>query len=204
MSTRTRGKKKAEAASEVVASEPSAPQQQTAQLDARIAHIADRLGTMEEKHAATTAELRQAMLEMKFEQQQLRDKYAKLLASQKEQRDALHEQQMENVATKSSVATLERHLDRFLAVLRARPEASAAAEPDDAPTGKHQHVDTDVGSDVGSDVSFAAESRVSALSELHSEASAASRSTGYVQNSSVEAMRRALKLSRCPVEPAWS
>jgi len=160
-----------------------------------VEQIADRLNLAEEKQAATTAELRQAMLEMKFEQQQLREKYAKLLASQKEQRDALHEQQMQNVATKSSVATLERHLDRFLAVLRTRPEPSAAAESDDAPTGKHQHVHTDAGSDVGSDVSFAAESRVSDLDDLRSEASAATRSTGYA-HSSIEAVRRALKQSR--------
>ena len=184
MATRSRAKKQSET-----------PLTAPTETDGRVQQIADRINRAEQQQDATTAELRQVMLEMKFEQQQLREKYAKLLASQKDQRDALHEQQMQNVATKSSVATLERHLDRFLAVLRAQPEASAAAEPDDAPTGKHQHVDTDVGSDVGSDVSFAAERRVSSLSDLNSEASAASRSTGYA-HSSIEAVRMALKQSR--------
>ena len=184
MSTRSRAKK-----------QPEPPPTPRTEPDGRMEQIADRLNLAEEQQAATTAELRQAMLEMKFEQQQLREKYAKLFASQKEQRDALHEQQMQNVATKSSVATLERHLDRFLTVLRARPEPSAAAGSDDAPTGKHQHVDVDAGSDAGTDVSFAAESHVSELDDLCSETSAASRSTGYAY-SSVEAVRRAMKQSR--------
>ena len=175
--------------------ESSTPQQ-TAQLDARITHIADQLGPIQEKHAAFEAEMRQAMLEMKSEQSQLRERYTKLLARLKEQRDAHQQLQLDHVAQKSTVSVLERNFDRLLAVIRSAEVPATRA--DDAVVQQRaeqeQHVDV-TGSDVGSDVSFAAESRVSELSDLHSEASAASRSTGYA-HSSVEAVRRALKQSR--------
>ena len=194
MSSRTRAKKKAEATPEQMSNESSTPQQ-TAQLDPRITHITDQLGTIQEQHAAFEAEMRQAMLEMKSEQSQLRERYTKLLARQKEARDAHQQLQLDHVAQKSTISVLERNFDRLLAVIRsAEVPATHVENVVEQQRAEHeQHVD--VISDAGSDVSFAAESRVSDLSDLRSEASAASRSTGYA-HSSFEAARSALERHR--------
>ena len=147
----TRGRKKATAAD---ADEPTAeaPAAQWGELQSRVEQLTVSLAVAEDKRVAFEAETRQAITEVRFELRNLQQKhYRETKALQEKCQDL----QMQNVATKSSVATLERHLDRFLTVLRARPEPSAAAELDDAPTGKHQHVHTDAGSDVGSDVSLA-------------------------------------------------
>ena len=184
MSTRSRAKKQPE--------RPPTPQTEP---DARVEQIIGRLNAVEAQHNAMEAELRQAMLEVKAEQSQLRERYTKLLARQKEQRDAHQQLQLDHVAQKSTISVLERNFDRLLAVIRsAEVPATHAENAVEQQRAEHeQHVD--VISDAGSDVSFAAESRVSELSDLRSEASAASRSTGYA-HSSFEAARSALERHR--------
>ena len=182
MSTRSRAKKQQE--------RPPTPQTEP---DARVEQIIGRLNAVEAQHNAMEAELRQAMLEVKAGQSQLRERYTKLLARQKEQRDAHQQLQLDHVAQKSTVSVLERNFDRLLAVIRSAelPETHAENAVEQQRAEQEQHVDV-TGSDAGSDVSFAAESRISELSDLRSEASATSRSTGYA-HSSFEAAREALR-----------
>ena len=193
--TTTRGRKKAAAAE----AEPTAPADAAAahdnELQARMEQLMASLTAAEEERTVFEAEMRQKITEVKFEQQKLRERYEQVVASQKEQLDAHHDLQLQHVAIKSSVATLERHLDRFLSVLRASsdsPGVTSRVHTNDQHRREHQNVDVDAGSDIGSDTSFAAESRVSELSDIRSAVSTAASTARYA-HSSIEAARKALK-----------
>ena len=191
--TTTRGRKKAAAGEDEQVAHDN-------DLQARVEQVMASFTVAQEQRAVFEAEVRQKMTETKCEQQQLRERCAQLLVSQKEQRDAHHELQLQQVATKSSVETFERHLDRFLSIIRASASASREAgciSIDQPQHGEHQDVDagSDVGSDVGSDISFAAESRVSELSDVSSIISTAASTTRYA-HSSIEAVRKALSSRR--------
>ena len=187
--TTTRGRKKAAAGEDEQVAHDN-------DLQARVEQLMASFTVAQEQRAVFEAEVRQKMTETKCEQQQLRERCAQLLVSQKEQRDAHHELQLQQVATKSSVETFERHLDRFLSIIRASASASREAgciSVDQPQHGEHQ--DVDAGSDVGSDISFAAESRVSELSDVSSIISTAASTTRYA-HSSIEAVRKALSSRR--------
>ena len=91
---------------------------------------------------------------------------------------------------------LERNFDRLLGVVRSAEVPATRADNAAEQHGTEQEQHVDVISDAGSDVSFAAESRVSDLSDLRSEVSAASRSTGYAHSSFEAARRSALQRYR--------
>lgn len=196
--TTTRGRKKAVAAE----ADPTAPAEAAVahdnELQARMEQLMASLTAAKQERTVFEAEMRQKITEMIFDQRKQRERYEQLVASQKEQLNAHHDLQLQHVATKSSVATLERHLDRFLSILRASsgsPGAASRVEIDDQQHGEQQNVDVDADSDVGSEVSFAAESRVSELSDIRSAVSTAASTARYA-HSSIESARNSLQQSR--------
>lgn len=164
MTTRSRAKKQ----SGVDPGGPSSNDDAATELTARVQSLEANLSVTEEIRSATEAELRQSMTEMKFEMQQLRDRYHKLLADQREQLEACHELQIQNVANTTTLSSLERNMDRFVQVLRAGNNPAGSSVPSEqrsVASKKHQDVDA---CSESSCTSFRAESRLTELSECRS------------------------------------
>ena len=139
--TTTRGRKKAAAAEAEQVAPPEAAVEHNNELQAHVEQLMASLTAAKEERTVFEAEMRQKITEMKYDQQKQRERYEQLVASQKEQVNAHHDLQLQHVATQSSVATLERHLDRFLSILRASsgsPGATSRVEIDDQQHGERQ------------------------------------------------------------------
>ena len=185
----TRGRKKATAAE---SDEPpvEAPEPQWRELQSRVGQLTVSLAVAEEKRVAFEAETRQALTEVRFELRNLQQKhYRETQALQEKCQDL----QMKNVACTSTVAALERSIERVLDRVVSSDRSDTMSHADGSRIEQQHSVD-DVPPGPGrSDVHLAAEDRMSELDDMRSEVSA---STAAYCHSSLDSVRRALAKTR--------
>ncbi len=152
-----------------------------------------RVSVLEDTLTTAVSDTRTAIKDIMLEHQHMRERYAKMLSGLKQQREEHYQLQLQHVATSSQVTSLERHMDRFIEVLRtAKPSLYESESQNAAVKERSQHVDVDACSEA-SFTSFTAESRASELSDARSETAGAldrhARSTSEVASRALEMHR---------------